>query len=356
MKNIYRFISLAAFLVLSILTLGFISGCDDKDTVAGIAEDEINYHQVPEDFPPIPFPADNPFSHDKAELGRRLFYEKILSRDSTISCSHCMKPEHGFSDPVPTSRGWNGESQNRNSMSVVNSAYRELLNWDGRGSRIETNAYRSFFLRNVFGSDTNEINTRLQNSPLYRKLFKLAFGNDAQPNCYDASRAIATFARTLVSGNSRYDKYNRGNKGALNATEIRGMKLFFSDRTKCSVCHSGFLFTDMKFHNTGTTTHYFDRGRFYVTGNMEDRGKFLTPSLRNVELTGPYLHEGNFKTLEEIVDNYNLGGKAFITKDTLIKPLNLTDQEKTDLVAFLKSLTDWDFIHSRKISNPALNY
>jgi cytochrome c peroxidase len=311
-----------------------------------------DYTRVPEDFPPIPFPADNPYNPDKVVLGRRLFYEKILSRDSTISCSHCMKPERSFSDAVPKSRGWNGEAQNRNSMSVVNAAYRQFLNWDGRGSRIETNAYRSFFLLNVFASDTNKINLRLQNSPVYQKLFKLAFGQDAKPNCFDAARAIATFVRTLVSGNSRYDKYKRGNTAALTEQEIRGMNLFFSDRTKCSVCHSGFLFTDMKFHNTGTTTHYFDRGRFYVTGKMEDRGKFLTPSLRNVELTSPYLHDGAYFTLGIVIDNYNEGGKLFINKDTLIKPLHLSAQEKSDIISFLKTLTDWDFIHSERISNP----
>lgn len=337
-----------------VLISGFIFtliSCSDTGNIN--QQKYYDFLKVPDDFPPIPFPADNPFSTAKAELGRKLFYEPILSKDSTIqSCSHCMKQAHSFSDASSISMGFNGEPQYRNTMVFANLAYRKLIFWDGRASKIESPAYRSFFLPNVFNSDTNEINKRLQNHPVYPEMFRKAFGDSAKAGCYLASLALATFVRTLVSGNSNYDKYVRGDKTALNQSEIRGMDLFFSKRTRCSVCHSGQFFSDDKFHNTGVSIHYFDRGRYYITGIQSDRGKFLTPSLRNVELTAPYMHDGEMPDLESIIENYNRGGKPFINRDSLLSPLNLTQQEKNDLLAFLKSLTDWDFINNKFFSKP----
>ena len=240
-------------------------------------------------------------------------------------------------------------------MSLANAAYRNTLFWDGRGTAIEQPAYRSIFLFAIFGSDTNVVNQKLQASPMYQSMFKKAFGENAVPSSFLASQAIATFVRTFVSANSRYDQYLLGKKDALNESEKRGMELFFSERTRCSVCHSGFLFTDLSFHNTGVNTHYFDRGRFLITGIQSDRGKFLTPTLRNIELTAPYMHDGQLLTLEAIIEHYNSGGKPFINKDTLMRPLFLTDTEKQDLINFLKSLTDWELINNPKFKNPHLN-
>ena len=310
---------------------------------------------VPPGFPPIPFPADNPYSKVKAELGRKLYYERLLSKDSTIaSCSHCFKQQNGFTDNVPVSLGFNQIPEFRNTMSHANVAYRDtnMIFWDGRGKRVESPALRSIFLPMVLGADTNEIQKRLENHPEYPELFRKAFGINAKPQAYLIAKAIATFVRTLVSGNSRYDKYIRGDSYALNASEKRGMDLFNSERTRCSVCHSGIFFTDMKFHNTGIVSHYFDLGRYVITGKAEDWGRFLTPSLRNVELSAPYMHNGELFTLEEILHHYNNGGKAFITKDTLMRPLNLTSTDIADLIAFLKSLTDYEFINNKKFSKP----
>ena len=186
-------------------------------------------------------------------------------------------------------------------------------------------------------------------------MFRKAFGANAETDCYLAAQAIATFVRTLVSGNSKYDSYLRGNSSALNESEMRGMQLFNSSRCNCSVCHSGLFFTDLKFHNTGTTTHYFDRGRYYVTKDLNDRGLFLTPSLRNVEFSAPYMHNGEYSNLYEIIENYNRGGRAWFNRSTLLKPLNLTVQEKQDIIAFLKSLSDKEFISNKKFSNPFKN-
>lgn len=344
--------SLSHIYIYLILQIFFLLSC--RENISNNNESTVkDYSLPPSGFPPIPFPEDNPYSRAKFELGRRLFYEELLVKDTSFkSCSHCLKQEHNFQDNSPISLGFGRLPEYRNTMSLTNVAYFDKIFWDGRGKRIEQPAYRSLFLPFIFGLDTNELQRRLQNHPLYPKLFKDAFGNGTVPSAYLTSLAISTFVRCLVSGNSPYDKYIDGDKNALTESQKRGMQLFFSDKTRCSVCHSGFLFTDLKFHNTGTSTHYFDFGREYVTKNYNDRGKFLTPSLRNVEVSAPYMHDGTFQTLEEVIENYNRGGRPFFNKDTLIKPLNLSAQEKTDLINFLKALTDWDFLKNPDFAEP----
>lgn len=351
-KQIYSIFHTVLIFSLCLYILCFIYSC--KENVSSINEGQPKDHSIPPpSFPQIPFPSENPYSSAKFELGRRLFYDKILVKDSSFkSCSHCLKQEYNFQDNVPVSLGFRKLPEFRNTMSLTNVAYFDRIFWDGRGNKIELVAYRSLFLPYIFGNDTNEIKKRLHAHPLYPKLFKKAFGPDAVPSAYLTSLAIATFVRCLVSGNSPYDKFMRGDTNALDESQRRGMQLFFSDRTNCSKCHSGFLFTDLQFHNTGTSTHYFDFGREYVTQRYIDRGKFLTPSLRNVEVSAPYLHDGSFQTLEEVIENYNIGGKPFFNKDTLIRPLNLTPQEKKDLVNFLKALTDWEFLTNPDFSEP----
>lgn len=351
MKILIGKINLFCLLLTPLLFIIFC-GCHEKSTNQGPINEK-DYSKAPPGFPPIPFPPDNPYSRTKFELGRRLFYDKILVKDSSFkSCSHCLKQAHNFQDNVPNSLGLNKIPEPRNTMSLTNVSYFDKLFWDGRGSKIEQPAYRSLFLPYIFGLDTNELQRRLENHPLYPKLFKDAFGENARPTAWLVAKAISTFVRCLVSGNSPYDKYIRGDTNALTESQKRGMKLFFSERTKCSVCHSGFLFTDLKFHNTGTTQHYFDFGRFYVTGKYEDRNLFLTPSLRNVEVSAPYMHDGTYKTLEQVIENYNRGGYPAINKDTLIKPLNLTEEEKRDLINFLKALTDWEFLTNPDFGEP----
>ncbi|MGB9770773.1 MAG: cytochrome-c peroxidase [Candidatus Kapaibacteriota bacterium] len=341
-----------AFLLVFICINYLFQGCSESAEV-NQATTQKDYSKPPEGFPPIPFPPDNPYSRAKFVLGRRLFYEKILVKDSSFkSCSHCLKQAHNFQDNVPNSLGFNRIPEPRNTMSLTNVAYFDKIFWDGRGKRVEQTAYRSLFLPYIFAIDTNELQSRLENHPIYPKLFKEAFGENAKPTAWNVALAISTFVRCLVSGNSPYDKFVRGDSNALTESQKRGMKLFFSDRTKCSVCHSGFLFTDLQFHNTGTTQHYFDFGRYYVTGKICDRNKFLTPSLRNVEVSAPYLHDGTYRTLEDVIENYNRGGLPAINKDTLIKPLHLTKQEKEDLINFLKALTDWEFLTNPDFAEP----
>ncbi len=310
---------------------------------------------IPKGFPQPVFPANNPYSKAKAELGRMLYYEKLLSRDTSIaSCSHCFKQPHGFSDDTEFSLGYNNEPETRNTMSHQNLVYRTKLMWDGRGTLIENNAYRSLWLPYVLASDTNEIVKRLEAHPLYPDLFKKAFGENVKISATLVAQAISTFVRVLITGDSPYDKFINGDKSAMNESQIRGKDLFFGDRAKCSVCHAGFLFTDEKYHNTGVVSHYFDRGLYEVTKKDADRGKFLTPTLRNVELSAPYMHNGEITTLEEIIEHYNRGGRAIIYKDTILKPLNLSSIEKADLLNFLKALTDKKFVENKKFSNPMI--
>ncbi len=352
MKNIYsNRKNLLPLVAMAFIIFAFTQSCEESSI--NEKPKDTSYLQVPEDFPPPPFPDDNPYSDAKFELGRMLFYEPLLTHNNEMkSCSHCLKQEFAFCDNQAQSRNFMYEPENRSTMTLANVVYRDKLFWDGRGYRVEQPAYRSLFLKPIFASDTNDIERKLKDHATYPDMFKKAFGEDAEPTSFLASQAISTFVRCFISGNSAYDKYIRGDKNAMTESAVRGMDIFFSDRARCSVCHSGFMFTDMDFHNTGVNTHYFDFGRFYVTNKDEDFGKFLTPTLRNVEVTSPYTHDGELYTLEEVIHNYDLGGNYFYNKDTLMRPLNLTKQESADLIEFLKSLTDHEFLNDERFKKP----
>ncbi len=335
-------------LLFPLLLTSYFIGCGDyrKDKITEeIITEEKDYSQVPEGLPALPVPEYNPITKESVDLGRRLFAEKIMSVDSSLACISCHDPGRAFSSSgMRVVLGYNKEPLNRNVPTLINKAFFPEYLWGGGAFSIEGIAHDVLSLPNEFNNDTLEVERRLSSHPDYPGLFTKAFGDDARPSAHFISYAISSFIRTLISGDSRYDKYIRGDSSALNDSEISGMKLFFSHKVNCSKCHSGPLFTDFAYHNTGTTTHYFDRGRFYVTNNPYDRGKFRTPSLRNCGITGPYMHDGEKATLEIVLDNYNRGGRLFIHKDTLMKPLGLDKQEIKDIVAFLHSLTDEEFI------------
>ncbi len=331
-------------LLLCSLSVTFI-GC--PTTEPGPAK-QVDY-VLPAGFPQFPIPADNPINAEKIELGRKLFYDVRLSSDNTIACANCHKQEFAFTDGgMQVSRGVNGELGNRNSPTMVNSAYAPSLFFDGRAPSLEEQAFAAFTNPAEMRADVAVIDERLKNDSNYVAQFTRAFGAGTVPSSKMAMKAIATFIRTVLSGNSRYDQYIHGNTSALNAPELRGMKLFFDTRTQCAACHSGYNFTDNEFHSTGLFTHYYDKGRHDFTRNPRDVGKFKTPSLRNIALTDPYMHDGHLTTLEETLDHYNEGGKQFINKDERIVPLNLTQEEKNDLIAFLKALTDEELIRNPK--------
>ncbi|MDX5326814.1 MAG: c-type cytochrome [Bacteroidota bacterium] len=297
--------------------------------------------QAPEGFPHIPFPSDNEFTQEKWELGKRLFFDPILSIDSSKSCASCHAPELAFSDTVPFSPGVMGRPGKRNAPGLFNLAYQPYFLREGSVPTLEMQILVPIQEENEFAHNIVDIAKSLGNIPSYVLQSQQAFQRDPDP--YVITRAIATFERTLVSGNAPYDRYIQG-KGPLTASEKRGMDLFFSERTNCSSCHGGFTFTFHAFENNGLYEDYPDIGRERFTNDPSDRARFKTPSLRNVGITAPYMHDGSMTTLQEVILHYNSGGKSHPNKNPLIRPLKLDPGEIEDLVAFLHSLTDPTFI------------
>ncbi len=308
--------------------------------------------EIPVGFPDMPMPSDNPLSAQKIALGKRLFYDPILSLDSSVSCASCHKQEHGFADTKSTSSGVKNETGVRNALAIANAGYLKALFYDGRAASLDEQIMGAITNPIEMHSDAKLIATRLQNHPKYPQLLREAFGETADIDTRNAVKAIASFVRTIVSGNSRYDNFMHGDSSALTAQQRRGMTLFFSNRTNCAVCHSGYNFTDEKFHSTGISSHYFDGGRYEATHNEDDRGLFRTPTLRNVALTAPYMHNGEFFTLDRVLELYSRGGRSFVNKDSLIVPLNLNNEEKSDIIAFLQSLTDEKMLTNSKYAKP----
>lgn len=287
----------------------------------------------------VQFPKDNPWSAEKAELGRILYFDPRLSGDNTVSCASCHMPSKGFGDGRPVSTGIRGQKGGRNAPTVINRAYSGAQFWDGRAPSLEEQA-KGPIANPIEMGQTHEAMTRsLQNIEGYRKLFKQVFGTETV-TIDDTAKAIATFERTVLSGNSPYDRYKAGDKKAMSPAQVRGMTVFF-DKGKCDVCHEGVNFTLNMYANLGVGINKPepDLGRFVVTKNPADWGAFKTPTLRDIEHTGPYMHDGSIETLEEVVEYYDRGGTPNKNLDARMKPLHLTAQEKSDLVAFLKALS-----------------
>jgi cytochrome c peroxidase len=295
--------------------------------------------QTPVGFPYPEIPEDNQPTKNRIALGKKLFFDPILSRDSTISCSSCHHVDKKMTDGLPVSNGIEGRQTLRNAMTVLNVAYQPNMFWDGGSPTLETQVVAPIESHVEMDFNVLKVVERLKNHSEYPALFLKAYGLDPSP--YTLTRAIANFERTLFTGNSRYDDYQYKNiTTALNTSEKRGLDLFFSEKAECFHCHGGFNFTDFSFRNNGLYEVYADSGRARITALQSDVGKFKVPSLRNVALTAPYMHDGSLATLEQVIDHYNSGGKPHINKSFLIQPLNLSDQEKTDLINFLKTLTD----------------
>lgn len=306
---------------------------------------------VPKGLPPMPWPADNPYTQEKMELGRTLFYDKRLSSDGTISCASCHSLPLAFADHTPVSTGVEGRQGTRNSPTVVNSAYLKKLFWDGRASSLEEQCLGPLSnpLEMTLASDPHAAHQdcckRIGTIPGYKPLFKAAFGTE-ECNIDNLAKALATFERTILSGNSPYDRYLAGDKTALSEQELEGWKVF--NKSNCGGCHAGVLFTDGKFYNIGVGMDKpdLDLGRYSITQNARDWGSFKVPTLREVSLSAPYMHDGSQKTLEEVVDFYDKGGTPNKNLDSLIRPLNLTAKEKTALVAFMKALNGEGWQHA----------
>ena len=281
--------------------------------------------------------------YSKASLGKLLFNEKILSKDSSVSCSSCHNPNLGFADTLPFSIGIEGKLTKRNTPSVLNMKNRPYYFLDGRASSLEEQSLMPIQNPDEMGLPIKEAVYRLNQSSFYKKQFQLVF--NSEPNQVNLAAAIAAFESTLETSDSKFDDW-ANNKTRLSASEERGRQVFLSDKAKCFDCHFQIDFTNDDFKNIGlfNGTNFNDSGRFLITRDKDDLGKFKTPGLRNIAITGPYMHNGIFKTLEEVVDYYNDVQKivpdAKNLDPSLSKPLGLTNQQKKDLVAFLKTLTD----------------
>jgi cytochrome c peroxidase len=290
-------------------------------------------------LPPVPVSADNPQESAKVELGRRLFFDARLSRDRVQSCASCHDPRKGFSDGRPRAVGFGGSELARRSPSVLNAAYNIRQFWDGRASSLEQQAEGPLLGAAEMNMSADLLGARLQAVPEYNRCFQAVFGG--RPTLKNAAKAIAAFERTLITPHGPFDAYAHGDKGALSIDEKRGLILFIG-KAACVQCHNGPTLTDSRFHRLGVSRRSpgpEDVGRFAVTGKDQDRGAFKTPTLRNVSLRAPYMHDGAFRTLEEVVDFYDRGGDVDPKKSPLIFELGLSTQEKSDLIAFLRSLT-----------------
>ena len=286
-------------------------------------------------------PADNPFTKEKAELGRLLFFDKRLSRDNTIACGTCHMPPMAFTDGQPVSTGIGRQLGGRSAPTAINRAFSKGQFWDGRASTLEEQSIGPFVNPVEHGfANYDEMVGKMKKLEGYRTQFKQVFGPDAEITSENVGKAIATFQRTILSGNSPADRFDLGGEeSALSDSAKRGIELF-RGKARCTRCHSGFNFTDEKFHNLGIgwDTNTVDLGRYMVTKNPEEIGAFKTPTLREISRTAPYMHDGRFGTLEEVVDFYDKGGVKNPFQDNLVIPLELTPQEKQDVVAFLRSL------------------
>ncbi len=283
-------------------------------------------------------------------LGEKLFFEKALSLDQSISCASCHIPEYAFADTVAFSRGVGGRLGKRNTPSVMNMAGRSLMFYDGRAKNLEDQVHFPVEDPNEMAFTLEQAAKRLKKKKEYKQWFQSVF-NEA-PNAQNIARAIAAYEESLETSNTPFDNYMNDKQPSMSTAAIRGREVFMSKKAKCFDCHFSPDFTGDEFRNIGLfdKNQFLDKGRFEVTKDSADLGKFKVPGLRNVAVTPPYMHNGMFSTLEEVVEYYDNPTKFVahsINADSLLqKPLGLTVQEKSDLVEFMKALTDFRFIKS----------
>jgi cytochrome c peroxidase len=316
--------------------------------VQGPAISETMAINAPLGLPAVSIPPDNCGTRETVALGRRLFFDAILSGDNTVSCASCHKPQFGFADNKPLSQGATAITLPRNAPSLLSSAFLTSLFWDGRASSLEQQVRAPIESPEEMSNTTSTVEQRLNGNPSYQRQFSQAWG--AGPITFEmVAKSIASFDRTLLSGNSPFDrwKYEHDQKAVSNSVK-RGFIVFrFPKKGNCAVCHvvdkKYALFTDNKFHDIGVgvqSGEVSDPGRYLVTHNEADRGKFKTASLRNVALRAPYMHDGSLKDLKQVLDFYIGSGNSHANLDKEIHTLDfLTGQQRRDLLNFLNSLS-----------------
>lgn len=306
--------------------------------------------RVPTHFPPMHYNnPKNPFSEEGVLLGRSLFYDESLSSNNLISCASCHHQANAFSDPGKAlSEGVYGRLSERNSPALFNLAWNTSFMWDGGVNHIEIMPVAPFVNPNEMNISMREVIERVNANQDYRLAFKKVFGID-EINDKWILYALAQFMSVMISDNSKYDKYIKGQED-FTASELKGLKLF---NTHCASCHKPPLFTDFSFRNNGFQNPVLDSGRFRITQNPSDIGKFKVPSLRNSALTWPYMHDGQLQSLADVVEHYaNLDNNTPLLDTDLKKKIVLNEEEKADLLAFLETLTDYEFIHNPMFSKP----
>lgn len=344
--------------------------------------------KLPRGFPRPKVPADNPMSDVKVALGRFLFYDTKLSGNGTFSCASCHQQRRAFADSLPLGVGSTGEVHPRGSMSLANVAYAPVLTWANPNLvRLEQQAVVPMFgdspIELGLAGREDSLLAALRADERYRRLFAESFPADREPiSITNVTRAIAAFERTLMSGGSAYDRYEHGDSSALSPAARRGAEMFFGEKLECFHCHGGFAFTnttdyqgkgfpEIEFHNTGLynlggTGAYpaANPGLKEHSGRADDMGKFKAPTLRNIALTAPYMHDGSIRTLDEVINHYAAGGRTIRTgpnagvgsgnphKSGFVKGFTLSSRERADLLAFLRSLTDSAFIADPRFSDP----
>jgi len=306
------------------------------------------FESVPTGFQKeLPVPHDNPITKQRIALGRRLFFDPILSKDGTTSCASCHHPDYAFATPDPKAIGIRGQVGKRNSPSLFNRAYGESFFWDGRAGTLEEQALQPISNELELDTTVDDVLEKIRKDQSYVVDFSKAFREkqDKKEVSGDITgehlaKALAAFQRTLLLGDSSIDRFRASQTEYISAAERQGLWLYES-RAHCWKCHSGDNFTDEDFHNTGVSwkKQPWDRGRNDVTKKETDLGKFKTPTLRGVALTPPYMHDGSMKTLREVVEFYNKGAGKNSHLDPKIEKLNLSEKDIDNLVAFLKALS-----------------
>ncbi len=283
------------------------------------------------------------------DLGKTLFFDNRLSSNHKQNCATCHDPEKGFSDGMATGFGTEGNKLERNSPQLYNLGWSSIFMWDGREPTLESQALGPIQAAGEMNLPIPELLTRLNAVEGYRKLFKDVYEID-EITADAVGRAIAAFERSIIVDNTPFDQFLAGDKSAMSESAQRGLAVF-SGKGNCAQCHDGANFTDDSFHNLGFGGDNHDKGRAAITGDVSQTGAFKTPGLRNIEFSAPYMHDGSIATLESVVDYYNRGGSGGEHTSDIIKPLQLTQVEQQDLVAFLKSLSQDITITVPKIPN-----
>ena len=328
-----------------LLSFCVFGGCADEaapDREAPALARPLVTEDVPAGFPKGSItaraPSDNLLTEARAQLGKRLFYDTRLSRTHDVACASCHEQDYAFAEPDLVSKGVEGRTGSRNAPALMNLAWSESFFWDGRTRTLEEQTGKPLENPDEMDLPLADAVARVAEDPSYVSAFAAAY--EGPPSEESLQKALASFVRTLVSADSAYDRHLRGDDTDFGEAARRGEAVFLGERGGCFHCHpAGMLTNEGLFHN-GTYAGGADTGRHLVTGRSGDLGKFKVPGLRNIELTAPYMHDGSLATLEAVIEHYDRGGSGEPSTDPQIEPLSLTDEEKTDLLAFLRSLTD----------------